>query len=137
MIVMAMAMAFASGRANGQALARYARRLETDLATISLNKTAVGFTHGTDTFGWRFYPRIQPPPTRGNLATLTDTLCGTSSTTRDLAEMVHRVGRLRRLVDHVPELAARVDVLEAQVWARYETACEFVLTMAEAVDDGR
>ena len=82
---MAMAMAFASGRANGQALARYARRLETDLATISLNKTAVGFTHGTDTFGWRFYPRIQPPPTRGNLATLTDTLCGTSSTTRDLA----------------------------------------------------
>jgi hypothetical protein len=81
---MAMAMAFASGRSNGQALARYARRLETDLATISLNKTAVGFTHGTDTFGWRFYPRIQPPPTRGNLATLTDTLCGTSSTTRDL-----------------------------------------------------
>jgi hypothetical protein len=82
---MAMAMAFASGRSNGQALARYARRLETDLATISLNKTAVGFTHGTDTFGWRFYPRIQPPPTRGNLVTLTDTLCGTSSTTRDLA----------------------------------------------------
>jgi len=82
---MAMAMAFASGRANGQALARYARRLETDLATISLNKTAVGFTHGTDTFGWRFYPRIQPPPTRGNLATLADTVCGTSSTARDLA----------------------------------------------------
>ena len=84
-IQVAMAMAVASGRANGQALARYARRLETDLATVSLNKTAVGFTHGTDTFGWRFYPRIQPPPTRGNLATLTDTLCGTSSTTRDLA----------------------------------------------------
>jgi hypothetical protein len=81
----AMAMAFASGRANGQALARYARRLETDLATISLNKTAVGFTHGADTFGWRFYPRLQPPPTRGNLATLADTFCGTSPTTRDLA----------------------------------------------------
>jgi hypothetical protein len=81
----AMAMAFASGRANGQALARYARRLETDLATVSLNKTAVGFTHGTDTFGWRFYPRMQPPPTRGSLATLSDTLCGSSPTTRDLA----------------------------------------------------
>jgi hypothetical protein len=80
----AMALAFASGRANGQALARYARRLETDLATVSLNKTAVGFAHGTDTFGWRFYPRIQSPPTRGNLAALTDTLCGTSSTVRDL-----------------------------------------------------
>ena len=80
----AMAMAFASGRSNGQALARYARRLETDLATVTLNKTAVGFAHGTDTFGWRFYPRIQPPPTRGNLTALTDTLCGTSSTIRDL-----------------------------------------------------
>ncbi|MFM8706790.1 MAG: hypothetical protein ACKOHK_01490, partial [Planctomycetia bacterium] len=81
----AMAMAFASGRSSSQVLARYARRLETDLATISLNKTAVGFTHGHDTFGWRFYPRIQPPPTRGNLATFTDTLCGTSPTARDLA----------------------------------------------------
>jgi len=80
----AMAMAFASGRSNGQALARYARRLETDLATVTLNKTAVGFAHGTDTFGWRFYPRIQPPPTRGNLTALTDTICGTSSTARDL-----------------------------------------------------
>jgi hypothetical protein len=80
----AMAMAFASGRANSQALARYARRLETDLATVSLNKTAVGFAHGTDTFGWRFYPRMQSPPTRGNLTTLTDTLCGTPSTIRDL-----------------------------------------------------
>jgi hypothetical protein len=82
---MALAMAFASGRASGQALARYTRRLETDLATISLNKTVVGFAHGPDTFGWRFYPRIQPPPTRGNLVTLAETVCGTSSTPRDLA----------------------------------------------------
>jgi hypothetical protein len=80
----AMAIAYSSGRASSQALTRYARRLETDLATISLNKTAIGFTHGADTFGWRFYPRIQPPPTRGTVATLTETLCG-SSTTRDLA----------------------------------------------------
>jgi len=72
----AMALAFASGRTSSQALARYARRLETDLATVSLNKTAVGFTHGPDTFGWRFYPRIQSPAARGNLAALADTLCG-------------------------------------------------------------
>ncbi|NCY03508.1 MAG: hypothetical protein EBX36_11530, partial [Planctomycetia bacterium] len=80
----AMALAVAGGRTNGQALARYARRLESDLATISLNKTAVGFTHGDDTFGWRFYPRVQPPAARGNLATLTDTLCGTTPASRDL-----------------------------------------------------
>ena len=82
----AMALAASSGRMNSQALMRYARRLETDLATVALNKTAVGFSHGTDTFGWRFYPRVQSPPTRNNLVTITDTLVGTNSTTRDLAE---------------------------------------------------
>jgi hypothetical protein len=84
-IQVAMAMAVASGRASGQALARYARRLEMDLATVSLNKTAVGFTHGPDSFGWRFYPRIQPPVTRGNLVALADALCGQPAH-RDLAD---------------------------------------------------
>jgi len=84
-IQVAMAMAVASGRASSQALARYARRLETDLATVSLNKTAVGFTHGPDTFGWRFYPRIQPAATRGNLVALADALCGQPAH-RDLAD---------------------------------------------------
>ena len=82
----AMALAASSGRMNSQAMMRYARRLETDLATVALNKTAVGFSHGTDTFGWRFYPRVQSPPTRNNLVTFTDTLVGSNSTTRDLAE---------------------------------------------------
>ena len=84
-IQVAMAMAVASGRASSQALARYARRLEMDLATVSLNKTAVGFTHGPDTFGWRFYPRIQPAATRGNLVALADALCGQPAN-RDLAD---------------------------------------------------
>ena len=82
----AMALAASSGRMNSQAMMRYARRLETDLATVALNKTAVGFSHGTDTFGWRFYPRVQSPPTRNNLVTFTETLVGSNSTTRDLAE---------------------------------------------------
>ena len=75
----AMAMATASGRLNAQALTRYTRRLEEDLATVALNKTAVGFSHGSDTFGWRFYPRVQSPPTRGTLAALSDTVCGPTS----------------------------------------------------------
>ena len=83
---MAMAMAFASGRVNASAMSRYARSLQTDLATIGLNKTAVGFTHGADTFGWRFYPRVQPPPTKGNLQTFAETLYGTGNSLRaDLA----------------------------------------------------
>ena len=75
----AMAMAFASGRMSAQALTRFTRRMETDMATVALNRTAVAFSHGSDSFGWRFYPRVQSPPTRGALATLGETLCGPSS----------------------------------------------------------
>ena len=82
----AMALAAASGRLNGQALTRYTRRLETDLATVSLNRTITGFSHGSDTFGWRFHPRVQAPPTRGTLATLGETLRGGPTTDGDLAQ---------------------------------------------------
>jgi hypothetical protein len=82
----AMALAASRGRGGTQAMMRYARRLETDLATIALNKTAVGFSHGSDTFGWRFYPRVQSPPTRNNLVNFAETLVGSNSTNRDLGE---------------------------------------------------
>jgi hypothetical protein len=78
-VQIAMAMAFASGRMSAAALSRYTRRMETDMATLALNRTTVGFSHGSDTFGWRFYPRVQSPPTRGALATFTETLCGPSA----------------------------------------------------------
>jgi len=78
-VQIAMAMAFASGRMSASALSRYTRRTETDMATLALNRTTVGFSHGSDSFGWRFYPRVQSPPTRGALATFTETLCGPSA----------------------------------------------------------
>jgi hypothetical protein len=78
-VQIAMAMAFASGRMSAAALNRYTRRMETDMATLALNRTTVGFSHGSDTFGWRFYPRVQSPPTRGGLAAFTETLCGPSA----------------------------------------------------------
>jgi hypothetical protein len=81
-----MALATAGGRLNSQTASRYARRLQTDMATIALNKTAVAFSHGSDTFGWRFYPRVQSPPTRNNIAAFADTLVGSNSEKRDLAE---------------------------------------------------
>jgi hypothetical protein len=64
---LALAIAFTNGRLNANNLTRYARRLELDMETIALNRTALGFSHGEDTFGWRFYPRVQTPPERGNL----------------------------------------------------------------------
>lgn len=72
----ALAMAFASGQISAATMSRYARRIETDMATVALNKTAVSFSHGADTFGWRFYPRVQTPPTRTSLAAFSETLCG-------------------------------------------------------------
>jgi hypothetical protein len=70
---------------NAQAMQRFTRRLELEMATVQLNKTAVGFSHGADTFGWRFYPRVQSPPTRSSLAALGETVCG-PSTDADLAQ---------------------------------------------------
>jgi hypothetical protein len=65
---------------------RYTRRLEWDMATIALNQTAVGFSHGSDTFGWRFHPRFQTPPIKGNIATFCETLIGGPTTDDDLNE---------------------------------------------------
>ena len=78
-----MQMALAAGVATGQispnAASRYARRLETDLDLIRLNRKTVGFTHGRDTFGWRFYPRTQSRPVRGNLRNFVETNFGWGS----------------------------------------------------------
>lgn len=68
---LALSLAFASGKINAQKFMRYARTLDLDMQSIALNRTAVGFSHGDDTFGWRFYPRVQSPPSRGNLAVAT------------------------------------------------------------------
>lgn len=82
----AAAMAFASGQMGAQGLTRFTRRLEMEMATVALNKTAVGFAHGPDTFGWIFQPRVQTPPDRSTIAAFTETVCGTSAE----AALVHR-----------------------------------------------
>ena len=66
----ALAVAFTGRNINGRSLTRYMRRIEEDMKTIELNNTVVGFGHGTDTFGWRFFPRFQSPPLESNLTVL-------------------------------------------------------------------
>jgi len=82
----AMALAFASGQLNAQAMMRFTRRLEWDMATIALNRTIVGFSHGDDTFGWRFFPRFQTPPIKGNIATFGETLFGGPTRDQDMRQ---------------------------------------------------
>ncbi len=82
----AAALAFAGGEMNAQALMRFTRRLEWDMATISLNRTAVAFSHGADTFGWRFQPRFQTPPMPGTFKAFGETLLGGPTRDADMSQ---------------------------------------------------
>ncbi|QDV50043.1 hypothetical protein Enr17x_20790 [Gimesia fumaroli] len=76
---LALAIAASKGIFGAQSLTRFVRRLEYDLETIQLNRTAVGFSHGNDTFGWRFYPRVQTLPAPGSITAFGQTLIGGQS----------------------------------------------------------
>ena len=71
------------GRINANQFSRFARRLESEYETVDLNRTQIGFSHGDDVFGWRFYPRFQAPPVSGNISTLVrDNILGGPSRNR-------------------------------------------------------
>ncbi len=74
----ALALGFATGQIGVNSLTQFSREMETQIETISLNRTIVGFGHGRDTFGWRFYPRVQALETPGTLGALCQTIMGTS-----------------------------------------------------------
>jgi hypothetical protein len=80
----ALAMGFASGAVNARTMMKFARQLDTDMQTVALNQVAVGFSSGEDTFGWRFYPRFQTPPTPGNAAALWQSVAGGPTTDQDM-----------------------------------------------------
>jgi hypothetical protein len=73
---LAMSLAFVSGSLSANNLFQFARRLETDMETIALNRTQVGFSNGTDVFGWRFYPRFQSPDVESNCKAFFELLFG-------------------------------------------------------------
>lgn len=83
---LALAVGVARGTVRAGVASRFARRLETDIETIALNRTAVGFSHGADTFGWRFYPRLQSPDTPGTLGAFWETLAGGPDRDADLRD---------------------------------------------------
>ncbi len=83
---LAVAAAVASGQMNIGGAMRFQRQLETEVETIALNRRAIGFSHGTNTFGWRFYPRVQTPDTPGNLVAFGQTLFGGPGKDADLRQ---------------------------------------------------
>jgi hypothetical protein len=68
----ALAVALATGQVNFDNAEQYARRLETDIETIGLNRTAVGFGAGDQVFGWKFYPRVQTHQAESNPRAIAD-----------------------------------------------------------------
>jgi len=65
---LALAFGFSTGQINFQQLLQFQRRIQFDAETIALNRTITSFSHGNETFGFRFTPRYQnPPPERSNL----------------------------------------------------------------------
>lgn len=119
---LALSLAFVSGNISARNFTRYARRIEIDMDTIDLNRTAVGFSHGTDTFGWRFYPRFQSPDIESNSTVLfRDLLCGGPS--RDA------LLRQRRLEPGPRECVALVIMPSFVPYATIETTSNwFMLT---------
>lgn len=96
---LALALGFTSGRVGAQSFQRFARRIELDMEAIDLNRTVVGFSHGDDTFGWRFYPRVQTPDIGSNMRVIFyEQLCGGPSRDCDL--------RQRRLEPGIRECVA-------------------------------
>ncbi|XZE35112.1 hypothetical protein SH501x_000597 [Pirellulaceae bacterium SH501] len=83
-----MQVALAFGVAQGNIFAldqklKLSRQLALDEATIALNRTAVAFAHGDDTFGWYFHPRVQTPPVESsNIGALARTIWSTGPTER-------------------------------------------------------
>ncbi|MGV3608206.1 MAG: hypothetical protein ACO1RA_17500 [Planctomycetaceae bacterium] len=67
---MAVALSYAQGKVGTSAAMQAMRKLQRDRATVDLNRTAIGFGHGDDTFGWRFYPRFQTMKVEGNAKVL-------------------------------------------------------------------
>ena len=63
---LAVVLGFSSGDIGLSTALDTIRKLQRDRATIDLNRTAIAFGQGEDTFGWRFQPRFQTPPVEGN-----------------------------------------------------------------------
>lgn len=83
----ALSLAFVTGNISAGSMTRFSRRLELQAETIALNRTQVAFSHGEDTFGWRFQPRYQTPPTQNNLVALRDTILGGPTREQDRRQL--------------------------------------------------
>jgi hypothetical protein len=135
---LAMALAFTSGKINASAMTRFDRRLEWDMATIALNRTAIGFSHNNDTFGWRFYPRFQTPPIKGSIKTFGETVFGGPTTDQDIRDRQLEEGmRDCTAVVIMPSFVPFVTVQTRANWFKLTNPARTELSMADTVQMSR
>lgn len=136
---MTLSIALASGQINAQEYMQFARRLETELDTIALNRTVVGFSHGTDTFGWRFQPRVQTPPTDSNAKVFfRDLVIGGPRRNEELKTRMLEPGpRECVAVVLMPSVLTQVDVDIRSSWYRLDEPHKRKFGMEDSVTLGR
>ncbi len=121
LLQLALAINIANGGFGLEQRLKLSRQLELEMASIDLNRTIVGFTHGNDTFGWYFRPRLQSPPTESNnIAAAMRTLWSTGPTEHyDLKHRELEPGiRECEAIIVLPSIATRVAFDVTTNWER-------------------
>ena len=112
----------------------FARNLQLQLDSIAINRTAVGYSHGSNTFGWRFYPRVQRPATPGTLGALGQTILG--GPTRDTLIRQRRLEPgMRECIAMVimPSFIEGISVSSRSSWFHLMNPADKELTVTDAM----
>ncbi len=75
-LAVAVAVGVASGNVSLRQANNFTRQYREDIKAIGLNRTVSGFSHGSDTFGWTFRPRVQIHKNRSTGQAFGETLFG-------------------------------------------------------------
>lgn len=136
---LALAVGIATGQVRADNISRFARRLEMDMETIDLNRTVVSFSHGENVFGWRFYPRVQVPPTENNLKVgFRDLLIGGPTRDDDLKQWMLEAGTRECTALVVrPSFISSITVDTNSNWFKLTEPDDTLLDTRDAIDMSR
>ncbi len=135
----AAAFAVANGEMSGRAAMNFSRNLQRDFATVALNRTAVGFVHGDNTFGWRFQPRFQTPPVQNNAVVILRDLIGGGPTDNALRRQRRLEPGMRECIAMVltPSFVSGVTIDTRSNWYRLNKPGHSALSMQEIAEQSR
>ncbi|HBE72246.1 MAG TPA: hypothetical protein DDW52_29280, partial [Planctomycetaceae bacterium] len=134
----AAAVAAATGEVSLSTAAEFARKVQVNIDTVALNRTAVGFTHGNDTFGWRYYPRLQSAGTTGLVGTIGQTIMGGPSRDSLLRQRMMEPGiRESVAVVVMPSFVPFVTIESRTSWFHLNDPADRELTLKDSMQLSR